>query len=72
MTLFMTGWFLSLDEEDAFLRRIPDLRRLCQGGELWDISSQFGTESNKNTIGILLVMLIIILVMFITLDLLHT
>ncbi|XP_072025047.1 uncharacterized protein [Amphiura filiformis] len=45
------GWYLSMKPKDNFLRRIPDLNDAVAA---WDMSYKFGSESNKNTIGMLL------------------
>ena len=51
----MLGWYLSMKNEDNFLRRIPDLHDIEMA---WDMSSKFGIEPNRRTIGILLVTMI--------------
>ncbi len=42
-----------MNEENTFLQHIPDVRNVVP---FWDASNRFGTEANKETIGILLVM----------------
>ncbi|XP_071966234.1 uncharacterized protein [Antedon mediterranea] len=44
------GWWLSLNEQDSFLRRLQPLEDI---GRLWDKKERFGTPTNK-TIGLLL------------------
>ena len=49
---YFLGWYLSLKPEDNFLKRIPDLQDIAAS---WDLSTKFGSEPSRKTIGLLIV-----------------